>query len=102
MGDTVFKRMEHTYQTSHLSNQTPKMALSSPTITATLTTLGTQRRNIETAMLEFSKSAVNIIIDGSKVTSCSHQMSLAQVGYNSKHTWNTQVNIMYVFEPEIP
>jgi len=98
MGDTVFKRMEHTYQTSHLSNQTPNIALSGPTITTTITTLGTQRKNIENTMLELSKSVSNIIIDGSKVTSCSHQMSLAQVGYNSKHNWNAQVNIMYVFK----
>jgi len=98
MGDTVFKRIEHTYQTSHLSTQTPNITLNNPTLTTTLATLGAQRKNIETAMLELSKSVVNIIIDGSKVTSCSHQMSLAQVGYNSKHTYNTQVNIMYVFE----
>jgi len=98
MGDTVFKRMEHTYQTSYLSNQTPNIALSSSTISTTIATIGAQRRNIETVMLELSKSVTNIIIDGSRVTSCSHQMSLAQVGYNSKHTWNTQVNIMYVFE----
>ena len=98
MGDTVFKRIEHTYQTSHLSTQTPNITLNNPTLTTTLATLGAQRKNIETAMLELSKSVVNIIIDGSKVTSCSHQMSLAQVGYNNKHTWNTQVNIMYVFE----
>jgi len=98
MGNTVFKRMEHTYQTSYLSEQNPNITLSSSTISNTITTLGNQRRNIENAMLDLSKSVTNIIIDGSRVTSCSHQMSLAQVGYNSKHNWKPQVNIMYVFE----
>jgi transposase len=98
MGTTTFKRMDHTYQTSCLSKQIPKVALSPPAISTTLTKLGTQRKDLETAMLELSKSATNIIVGGSKITSCSHQMSLAQVGYNTNNTWNPQVNVMYVFE----
>jgi transposase len=98
MGTTTFKHMDHTYQTSYLSEQIPKIALSPPTISTTITKLGTQRKDLEKAMLELSKSVTNIIVDGSKITSCSHQMSLAQVGYNTNHTWDSQVNVMYVFE----
>jgi transposase len=103
MGCTTFKRMDHTYQTSYLSEKIPKIALSPSTISTTLTKLGTQRKNIETTMLQLSKSVTNIIIDGSKITSCSHQISLAQVGYNNNHIWDPQVNVMYVFErSELP
>jgi hypothetical protein len=103
MGCTAFKRMDHTYQTSYLSEQIPQVALSPSTISTILTRIGAQRKDLETVMLELSKSVTNIIVDGSKITSCSHQMSLAQVGYNTKHTWNSQINVMYVFErSELP
>jgi transposase len=103
MGCTTFKRMNHTYQTSYLSEQIPQVALSPTTISTTITKIGTQRKNLETAMLELSKSITNIIINGSKITSRSHQISLAQVGYNTNHTWDSQVNVMYVFErSELP
>ena len=101
-GEPTFKRAEHEYETSYLSESIPGLKLSGPRITSLLNTPGGYRDKSTSIMNTLSGSTKNVLIDGSTFTSFSRGMSLAQVGHGSD-CWDPQVNIMYVFEcAELP
>jgi transposase len=97
-GEDSFKRMEAQYQTSYLSEIIPRLPMSGASITSLLENVGRKRDHIVAAMNSLSKSARNIIVDGSRLTSWSRDMSLPDIGHNVSKNWDPQVNIMYVFE----
>jgi len=102
-GEPTFKRAEHEYETSYLSETMPGLNLSGGKITQLLNTAGGHRDKAVKIMNALSGSTRNILIDGSRVTSFSKEMSLAQIGHNSSGDWDPQINIMYVFEcAELP
>jgi transposase len=97
-GEDSFKRMEAQYQTSYLSEILPRLPMSGSSITSLLENVGRKRDHIVAAMNSLSQSARNVIVDGSRITSWSRDMSLPDIGHNVSKNWDPQVNIMYVFE----
>ncbi|MDR1110135.1 MAG: transposase, partial [Deltaproteobacteria bacterium] len=97
-GEESFKRMDIQYLTSYLSETIPGLAMSGASIASLLETVGRKREQIVAAMNRLSRSAKNIIIDGTRLTSWSKGMSLADLGHDSSGRWDPQVNIIYVFE----
>jgi len=103
MGESSFKRMEDSYQTSFISEAIPNLSLSGPAITALLVYIGRRRDRITEIMRDMSYCAMNIIIDGTRLTSFSKGMMLPAVGHSAGSDWDPKVNIMYVFErAELP
>jgi transposase len=102
-GEPTFKRAEHEYETSYLSENIPGLNLSGPRITTLLNQAGGHRDKTVKIMNTLSGSTKNILIDGSRVTSFSKGMSLPQIGHSQSGGWDPQVNVMYVFEcAELP
>ena len=103
MGESSFKRMEDSYQTSYISEIIPNLSLSGQAITALLEYIGRRRDRITEVMRDLSCCAMNIIVDGTRMTSFSKEMMFPAVGYSSGADWDPKVNIMYVFErAELP
>ena len=100
MGEPSFKRLEHAYQTSYVSEVIPALDLAGREITALLEFIGRRRDLITETMKELSCCAMNIIVDGSRITSFSKQMMLPQIGHSSGSDWDPQINLVYVFERE--
>ena len=95
IGEHTFKRLEHAYITSYISESIPDLSLSGPSATALLEFIGRRRDRITEAMRELSSCAINIIIDGSRITSFSKQMMMPQVGYGRGTDWDPQINLIY-------
>jgi len=99
IGEQSFKRLEHaSYITSYISETIPDLSLKGPSATALLEFIGRRRDRITEIMRELSSCAINIIIDGSRITSFSKQMMMPQVGYGHGTDWDPQINLIYVFE----
>lgn len=98
MGENSFKRMEIQYMTSFLSETISGLAMNGSLITPLLEYVGQKRDRITAVMNAMSESVKNIIVDGSKITSWSHQMTMSDIGHNHRRDWHPQVNVMYVFE----
>jgi len=98
VGEHTFKRLEHAYITSYISEIIPDLSLTGPSATALLESIGRRRDLITEVMRELSSCAINIIVDGSRITSFSKQMMMPQVGYGHGTAWDPQVNLIYVFE----
>jgi len=103
MGESSFKRMEDSYETSYISEIIPKLSMSGQAITALLEYVGRRRDRITEVMREMSCCAMNIIVDGTRLTSFSKEMMLPAVGYSAAADWDPKVNVIYVFErAELP
>ena len=96
-GEPTFKRAEHEYGTTYLSEAIPGLNLSGPKITSLIHEAGGYRIKMARIMDALSGSMKNIIIDGTRVTSFSREMPLAQIGHGQRGNWDPQVNVMYVF-----
>lgn len=98
LGENSFKRMEEEYLSSYMSESIPGININKSNITDLLIHIGNSRVQILEFMNNISKGRDNLIIDGSKITTRSQQMELAEVGYNPNHVWDPQVNVVYMFE----
>ena len=98
IGEQSFKRLEHAYITSYISETIPDLSLSGPSATTLLEFIGRRRDRITEVMRELSSCAINIIIDGTRITSFSKQMMMPRVGYGHGSDWDPQVNLVYIFE----
>lgn len=96
-GSLPFKRVADAYDRSWLSELYPGLSLSPPSITALLDKLGERRGKISEFMSENSGNSPFILIDGTRITSASGGMDLAQVGSNRQHDYAPQVNLIYIF-----
>lgn len=92
-----FKRLEDAYQYSYLSVLYPKINLSKQRISTLLQSIGNNRQSIIRFMKDYISSADHIIFDGTRITTYSHEMNLAQKGYNNNHQYDPQVNLLYAF-----
>ena len=48
-------------------------------------------------MKEYIENVEHIIFDGTRITTFSEEMQLAQIGYNTQHSFDPQVNLVYAF-----
>jgi len=62
-----------------------------------LQTIGNSRSSIVSFMREYTGGSDHVIFDGTRITSYSREMDLAQVGYNNNRRYDPQVNLLYAF-----
>jgi len=92
-----FKRLEQAYTHSWLSEKYPGMNLSKQAVSTLLRFLGDMRGQSLDFMREYMKNVEHLIFDGTRITTFSEEMQLAQIGYNSQHSFDPQVNLVYAF-----
>ncbi len=86
------------YESSMVSESLPGLALSGSSITSLLKNLGQRQEAISLFMKDFLQGEKDyLIFDGTNLTSHSKAISDAQVGYNSKATYDAQINLLYAF-----
>ncbi len=92
-----FKRMEQAYEHSWLSEKYPCSNLSKQALSGLLRHLGDMRGQSLDFMREYIQNVEHLIFDGTRITTFSEEMQLARIGYNSQHTFDPQVNLVYAF-----
>lgn len=92
-----FKRIEEAYLYSYLSVVYPGINLSKNSISGLLQELGNSRTQIVEFMKAYVSGSEHLIFDGTRITTYSREMDMAQVGYNHKRTYDPQVNLLYAF-----
>ncbi len=92
-----FKRLEQAYEHSWLSEKYPKLNMSKQSISGLLRILGDMRGQSLDFMREYIQNVEHLIFDGTRITTFSEEMQLAQIGYNSQHSFDPQVNLVYAF-----
>ena len=92
-----FKRAENAYEHSWLSEKYSGLNISKQYLSLFLRVLGDMRGHSIDFMKEYIKNAEHLLFDGTRITSFSEEMQLAQIGYNSAHSYDPQVNLVYAF-----
>ncbi len=92
-----FKRLEQAYEHSWLSEKYPGLNLSRQALSAFLRVLGDMRGQSLDFMREYIRNVEHLVFDGTRITTFSEEMQLAQIGYNSQHSFDPQVNLIYAF-----
>lgn len=91
------KNMAFLYESSMICEQFKGLDLSKNRLTSLMLELGSQRPAIADFMKHFVRHADNIVFDTTHSVSQSEKMQLNQVGYNSKGSFEPQVNLFYLF-----
>jgi len=95
-----FKRIEHFYNHSYLSEEFKRLSLSSGSLSALLKDFGGNREKMVEFMKGFIGEGEHIFFDGTNLISQSEKMMINRVGYNSDGDFNPQVNLLYAFSYE--
>ena len=93
-----FKRISESYDTSILSELFPNLKLESSDITSLLKTIGKRSSAIKEFMKEGTDSLSSyMVFDGHRIISDSNNLEMASIGYDSKGSHKSQVNLVYAF-----
>lgn len=92
-----FKRVEHLYQNSYLSEIFRGLRLSGKDISLFLSNFGGNREKIVDFMKRFIGANEHILFDGTAITSKSEKMNINRKGYNAKRDYDPQINLLYAF-----
>jgi len=92
-----FKRIEHLYDHSYLSEMMPRLNLSGKDISLFLRDVGKKRDKIVQFMKCFVEGSKHIIFDATNIISQSKKMTINRPGYNSHMNFDPQVNLLYAF-----
>ena len=95
-----FKRLEHLYKNSFLSEIFRGLQLSAGTLSAFLKDFGGNREKIISFMERFIEGSEHLLFDGTKIISKSEKMNLNRTGYNAHHDRDPQVNLLYALSCE--
>ena len=82
---------------SYLSESYKDVTLSGKDLGGVLRELGYNRTSIVSFFKEFNKANDCILFDGTDITSCSHEMDINKLGKSKKGTFNSLINLMFVF-----
>ena len=91
------KNIELHYEHSFLSEMYPQASVGSKVIGQVIQILGTKREQIRKFFKSIKNKGELILIDGTNILNNS-AASLAEIGYNSTHTYRLQVNLLYIFD----
>jgi len=92
-----FKRAEHTYKHSYLSEMFPNLNLSGKDISNFLKEFGQARQKMVEFMRSFFSDGQHILFDGTSVISKSEKMNINKIGYNAHKEYDPQINLLYAF-----
>jgi len=95
-----FKRIEHYYQNSYLSEQIPGLRISGKNISLFLRELGQKREQIVDFMNSFTSGTQHILFDATPVFSQSSKMDINRLGYNRHKIFDPQINLLYAFSSD--
>ena len=95
-----FKRIEHYYNNSYLSETFERLNLSTGSISAFLKDFGGNRESIVEFMRYFIAGSEHIIFDGTNILSKSENMEINRAGYNASREYDPQINLLYAFACE--
>lgn len=96
--DCRFRRLQLHYDDSILSYIYPNLRFDPKRVSEFLNELGHQRNTIEEFMEESIKENNRFILfDGHRLLSSSKSMENAELGYDSKHRYKPQINLIYMF-----
>ena len=96
-----FKRVEHFYNKSFLSETFKGLKLSGKDLSFFLNDFGGNREQIAKFMKHFIAGNEHIVFDGTNIVSKSEKMSINRVGYNASRSYDPQVNLLYAFACDI-
>lgn len=94
-----FYRIERQYRESLLAKIYPNLVLDKESLSGFLAFLGLNREAITLFMKDLSQDAharEYLLLDGTRIITYSRQMSTGQLGYDSKHRHEKQINLMYL------
>lgn len=94
------KNMSFHYHHSYLSELYKDVILSPKDLGGVLRELGYNRSTIVSFFREFSKVNDCILFDGTDITSCSHQIDINKMGKSKNGTYDSLINLMFVFSVE--
>jgi transposase len=100
MYQTPLKHLDLYYQTSFISETLPQVRFSDKSITACLRDIGQQRGKIVTFLQRFVKGSSFVLIDATHVISLSSGMQENRLGYNNKHQYDPQVNLLFIYDTD--
>ena len=95
-----FKRMEHYYKNSNLSELFKGLKLSGRELSLFLKDFGGNREEIVKFMKRFIAGNEHILFDGTSILSKSEKMNINRTGYNAHHDYEPQINLLYAFACE--
>jgi transposase len=92
-----FKRMEHYYINSYISELIPDLNLSGKNISLFLREIGQYRDIIVQFMNCFIAGSQHILFDATNIMSQSKKMDINRLGYNRHKIYDPQINLLYAF-----
>lgn len=93
-----FRDLQRHFLHSVLCYVYDKIDLMRPALGQLLRILGSQRETIREYMLDAAHGKKQyVIVDGHRMLTSSKSMPLAELGYDSKHRYHPQLNVMYLF-----
>lgn len=95
-----FKRIEHFYRNSYLSEMFKGLKVSGKELSLFLHNFGVNREPIVKFMERFIIGNEHILFDGTGILSKSEKMDINRQGYNAHHDYNPQINLLYAFACE--
>ena len=96
--DRTLRRCHTHYATSIMSSIFPGLPISPASLTRLLDRLGQDRGNIRAFMLSMPRDESRFMtVDGHRLLSASRTLENAEVGYDSKLRYKSQINLLYIF-----
>ncbi|NBK24941.1 MAG: hypothetical protein EOM68_23310 [Spirochaetia bacterium] len=96
--DRTLRRCHTHYATSIMSSIFPGLPISPASLTRLLDRLGQDRGNIRKFMLSMPRDESRFMtVDGHRLLSASRTLENAEVGYDSKLRYKSQINLLYIF-----
>ena len=92
-----FKRIEHYYLNSYISEIYQDLKLSGKSISSFLRELGQQREQMVAFMNHFTSGTQHILFDATNIFSQSEKMDINRLGYNRHKNYDPQINLLYAF-----
>jgi transposase len=94
------KNMDFLYQESFLCEEYPDLDLSKNALTKLMKTFGREREKAVNFMKKFITKSDQLVFDITDVVSQSKNIKMAAPGYNSHHSFDPQVNLLYMFSTD--
>jgi transposase len=95
-----FKRIDHLYRHSYLSEVFKNLNLSGKDLSLFLRHFGDNREKMLQFMRSFIGENEHILFDGTSIISKSEKMDINRYGYNAHREYEPQVNLLYAFSCE--
>ena len=91
------KNMDFLYQESFLSVEFEGLNLTKNFLTKFIHDIGTDREKVSDFLKKFVDGCEHLVFDTTHIVSQSQNMKMNEVGYNSLHSFDPQVNLFYFF-----